>query len=337
MNRYRILITGVGSLVGKGVLDALEGRRENLYIIGAGFGEVMPAMARCDEFVRTPPSDHPDFAQSLQRAVDMVGPDLVIPGRDFDVPVVAALDAVSTTGERAEVGTDKWATYEFARERGLAIVPTALPETADFGPPAVSKPRVGGGSLGVRLLLDDRAFALAKKLPNTVMQPLVGPLPEVDPIGLPLFWQAPLAREGGVQGVIGPDGRVGIATGFETHHDCGRVSDQWLVDDPQLLGVGRSYLAAMARAGWRGPLNVACIWDGEWLCLELNPRFTGGTAARTAMGFDEVGWTVNAWAGREVVPPVQPRGDVVVQQVHPYPMWRDGRGIPMRDATSLKP
>lgn len=327
MTRYTVLITGVGSLAGKGILDSLEGRREHLRIVGTGFGEPLPGMLRCDAWEHTAPSDDPEFPEHVQEIASRVHTDVVIPARDDDVPIVAGLSVASMTGSNADVATDKWLTYQFATARGLPVVPTALPGSGQFRPPAVSKPRTGGGSVGVRLLLTDRAWEAAQAESGVVLQPLLGT--EVTPpdpdVGMPVFWSAPQARQGGVQGVIGPDGEVGIAAAFETKHRFGWVMEQHLVDDPEVLDLGLRYLTALAADGWRGPMNVAMLHDGHrWLCLELNPRFTGGTASRTAMGFDEVGWAINRWAGRTVVPALPgPRGNVVYQQLSTYPMWRE--------------
>ena len=90
-----------------------------------------------------------------------------------------------------------------------------------------------------------------------------------------------------------------------------------------MLALGRQFGEALATVGWRGPVNVACVHDGtRWLCLELNGRFSGGTGARTALGFDEVGWVVNAWARRNVVPPLAGiAGDVVLRQPGEWPLF----------------
>ena len=97
----------------------------------------------------------------------------------------------------------------------------------------------------------------------------------------------------------------------------------------ELRAIGRSYAHGLAAGGWRGPLNISCIHDGQrWLCLEINPRFSGGTSARTLLGFDEVGWIINRWAGAQVVPALPgPRGDVVVQQLSAEAMHSDGAGL----------
>jgi carbamoyl-phosphate synthase large subunit len=329
--KYRVMITGVGSLVGKGILDALEGRRDALHIIGTYFGEPQPALWRCDEVVRTEASQGPALTAELRAVVARARPDLVIPGRDPDVPAVADFGRAACAGHGAQVASDKWLTYQFSGAQGLPTVHTALPGQADFGPPAISKPRCGGGSVGVRLLLTEQAWEMAQMDSDTILQPLIGDVPQVpDPdLGMPLFYSASTARQGGVQALVGPDGELGPMVAFEALHRFGIVAEQHLLDDPELLSVGQAYALSFARAGWRGPLNVSCIHDGQrWLCLEINPRFSGGTAARTLLGFDEVGWIINRWAGSEVVPPLpDPCGDVVVQQVSALPMWSDGRGL----------
>ena len=60
--------------------------------------------------------------------------------------------------------------------------------------------------------------------------------------------------------------------------------------NPDLLEVGRAYSRALAVEGWKGPMNVQMkrMPRGDFVAYELNGRFTGGTAARTLLGFDEV-------------------------------------------------
>lgn len=310
MTRYIVVFTGVGSVVGKAMLDSLEGRRENLHIVGTTDSLTSAHTFRCDEAFLTRASEDARYPAALAEIISQVKPDLVIPACDADVTVVAELGVVSTTGspEAAEIGADKWVTWQFATDSELPIIPTALASQAEFPPPAIAKPRCGSGSRGVRVLLNDRACQRARELNDYVVQPLVGPVPEViDPDeGVPLFWSAQVAKQGGVQGIIGPDGEIGLIIAFETVLNFGQVRRQWLSDDGELLALGNAWLRALAARGWRGPLNVSCVHDGhQWLLMELNPRFTGGTSSRTLCGADELGWTINRWAGRQVVPPLQ--------------------------------
>lgn len=313
MTPFRVLITGVGSLVGTGILDVVEGRRERLWVMGTSFGAEAPGVFRCDEAFFTEHSDGAAFERRLEDIISRSRPDVVIPGRDPDIGVLASLSE-RLPAVRSMVGgpasarlfADKLATFEFARASGLPVVSTSLATDGPIAPPAIVKPRFGSGSIGVRILLDRAQIAAARQEADSVLQPLIGPVPPIPDVsqGWPLFWQCRPARQGGVQGLILPDGAVGPSLAFEVTHEAGKVTEQWVVEDAELVALGAGYLRALADAGWRGPANVACVHTGsEWLGLELNGRFTGGTAARTAMGFDEVGLAINAWAGREVLRP----------------------------------
>ncbi len=57
MPRLRLLILSVGSLLGQNVLDALEGRRERVHVIGASLAADNARLFRCDTAYLTPPTD----------------------------------------------------------------------------------------------------------------------------------------------------------------------------------------------------------------------------------------------------------------------------------------
>lgn len=326
MTPKRILITGVGSLVGKGILDVLEGRRDGLAIIGTSFGAEAPAVFRCDEARLTTHHDGAEFVEELMDVIDETDPDLIIPARDPDIVALAqvaeqrpGLPVTVGSMASARIFSDKLETSRFAKASGLPIVPTTAATSGPIPAPAVAKPRTGSGSIGVRFLLNDEQVMRACDEHDFVLQPLIGPTPRVPDVrdGWPLFWQAPLARQGGIQAVILPDKSVAGRFAFEVKHEFGKVARQWSGEsDAELVELGAAYIEALAEAGWRGPTNVACIHDGDhWLCLELNGRFTGGTAARTSLGFDEVGIAVNGWLGAAVVPQwTQPVVDLALMQ-----------------------
>ena len=188
------------------------------------------------------------------------------------------------TAAAAELCADKLLLSRFAVEHDLPAVPT---RSAAEGP-SRSRPSpnpVAGRFLGVRVVVTERQMAASLGDPGIVLQPLLGPLPELpDPTaGWLLFYCPPTARLGACKGSSGLRATSSRPRRSETHQVIGRVEGQWLTDDPDLAEVGRLWLDGMAEAGWRGPLNVATIHDGaRWLGLELNGRFTGGTTSRLA-------------------------------------------------------
>ncbi len=89
----KILITSAGSLVGYNILDVLEGRRQDLQIIGTNSIEADANIYRCDKAYLVPSTRHNklDFSHALSEILDIEQPNLIIPGRDDDISVLAVL------------------------------------------------------------------------------------------------------------------------------------------------------------------------------------------------------------------------------------------------------
>ncbi|WIM67174.1 ATP-grasp domain-containing protein [Corynebacterium breve] len=56
------------------------------------------------------------------------------------------------SAELARIANDKWLTYNYLREQGVQVMPTALASEHHFDFPFVQKPRDGHGGTGVRLV-----------------------------------------------------------------------------------------------------------------------------------------------------------------------------------------
>lgn len=356
----RLLVTSVGSLVGQGVLDALEGRRGALRVIGCNASPDSPNVVRCDEAYLVPSVTDAGFDEALMRVVDEARPDVVVPGRDPDIVRLAGLAEARPVLARALMAGSsamacmmdgKAATALFGERHGLPYVETAFtgaPDAAErvramvgrHGFPLIAKPSDGSGSLGVRALTRPGHVEAALARPGLVIQPFLdapadGMEPSLD-AGIPMFWEVPEDRLHGVQYVLGRDGAVLGRLGFRSRMVRGRC--EWLgrCEDPGLLEAGDAFARAVAAEGWRGPFNVQAKRDreGRWRVIELNGRFTGGTSSRRHLGFDEVRIAINAWAGREVVPPDRPRsatrvmrslGDFPVDEAVAEELARTGR------------
>lgn len=346
-----LIITSVGSLVGQNILDALEGRRQRLTVVGLNSVVDAPNNFRCDRVHQLPPLDAGEvYQQRFQELLAREEPNLIIPGRDADVvelarqgeehPELAARLLVGSLAA-ARVMDDKAASHDFARTHGLPFADTVtsgLPDSleqgerlrANHGFPLLAKPRQGHGSLGVRLLFRQEQLARLLRQPGWVVQPLLDPRPgvaELDfELGMPCQWSLPETRLFGVQTLIGRDGGLGPSQGYIATMVLGRCERLTRRDDAELLAIADDFARAMAAAGWRGAFNLQLKKDPRlgFQAIEMNGRFSGGTSARLLLGFDEVGWCVNHWLGRAVVPlaPVTPCREVA----------RLFRDVPMDDA-----
>ena len=323
----KIVITSVGSLVGQNVLDSLEGRRSGLEIVGLNSTAEAANNFRCDRAYLAPPAAGSEqYRRRLAAILLEERPDLVLPGRDDDVLTLATLKedlpqfrSSVPVGRHAlaAVLDDKWTSHEFARARGLPYVDSALADDpvaverllAACGYPLIAKPRAGNGSRGVRVVFDDAQRAAIARLPGYLLQSYLEPEPELlawrdlTRDGTPLF-HAPMLQQIACQAIIGPDGRMrGLICTF-VHLVMGRPERIVSLDDAEACAVARRYVDAFAAAGWIGALNMQGRRDsnGKFRVYELNGRFTGSTAARLHLGFDEVGLVVEAFSGHTLPP-----------------------------------
>ena len=340
----RILLAGAGSLVGVGILHALQGRREGVTLIGAGADPFAYSMLQCDEQVVLPLTTDPAYRAALDDAAGRLRADLVIACRDPDAIVVAQANddpqspvvAPTAPAPLVEMTRDKYETYLWCKAIDVPFVPSVATATAtsraelaelveEWGFPLIAKPRTGSGSLGVRVLTEPSHLAAIVSQPGMVVQPyLEAPPAESLKLdlsrGIPLFFEVPVDNGTTVMALIGRDGEIGPLCLHGVSQRLGRNESLKRLHDERLLAAAMHATTRFRDAGWRGPLNMGFRHGHDrWWIFEVNPRFSGGTPGRLLLGFDEVGWVVNSWFGRDVIPPYSgASGDRVVCYITDY-------------------
>ena len=347
-----VLVLSVGSLVGQTMLDCLEGRRSSLRLIGINSVAAAAGNFRCDRAYLAPPAaEAAAHRRRLLEVFDKEKPDLVIPGRDDDVLVLAEIGQALPQWaghllvgsiEAARIMNDKIESARFAAAHGLPFADTVCSDDdgaaqaaerllASHGFPLIAKPRDGNGSRGIFVLLDRNHLARALARPGMAIQPYYDPPDTLAPDitgGIPFFWAVEEARLYAVQTLIDRDGRIGPACAFVSTMVAGRCERLVRRDDPALLDIARAYAKQIATIGWRGPFNLQLKRHGDdFRAIEMNGRFSGGTSARRHLGFDEVAMTLNDWFGEGAVPPL-PGGsrhvDVITRSLCDFPLPADG-------------
>jgi biotin carboxylase len=172
MKKPCIIITAVGSLVGKVVLDTLDGRRDGLCVVGCDISMEAANLVRCDEQETVRASGTPAWEGSILDAVRRHRPFALIPGIDGDVLLLAKLAGqyreiatvfVGGSASMADVISYKSRTAAFSLERGLPFADTLSTDHPEarvlakkfvmrHGFPLIAKPDDGSGSIGVRIL-----------------------------------------------------------------------------------------------------------------------------------------------------------------------------------------
>lgn len=328
----RLLLLSGASLVGQNVVAALQGRRTGLRLAAMNSVATEPALFDFDEayLCGNLRDDREAFAQRFVTVLERVDPQLVIPCRDDDVAFLAAFaESLPAAAPRLLCGSravaqamlDKLESAALCARHGLpyaAAIDAARPRAAlhDFaathGLPLVAKPRQGFASRGVFLVLDAAQLDRVAGRADYVLQRYLGDRHDVmrrvrqmAEEGAPLFHTFESVKLS-IQAFIAPDGSLaGLCTTRNTMRQ-GRSERVELDADAALDELGRRCAAAFAREGWRGPLNIQCqrAPDGELGIYEFNGRYTGATAARWLLGYDEVGIGLETFCGvlRPAVP-----------------------------------
>lgn len=338
MQPVRLLLLSGASLVGQNVVAALQGRRAGVWLAALNSVAAEPALSDFDEayLCGNLRDDREAFARRFVEVLERVDPQLVIPCRDDDVAFLAAFaescPAVAPRllcGSRAtaQAMLDKLESAALSSRHRLPYAPTidaAGPQRAlgDFaatqGMPLVAKPRQGFASRGVFLVLDQAQLERVAGRPDYVLQRYLGDphdvmrrVRQMAEEGMPLFHTFEAVKLS-IQAFIAPDGSLAGLCATRNIMRQGRSERIELDADAALEELGRRCAAAFAGEGWRGPLNIQCqrAPDGELGIYEFNGRYTGATAARALLGYDEVGIGLAAFCGAAL--PAAPTPGVAV-------------------------
>jgi carbamoyl-phosphate synthase large subunit len=309
----KILITSVGSGVGRDILNALTSARSEWYVIGVNSTAFAGGIYDCDSAWLAPPAAEAEaYSQRLLEIVAAEKPDLIVAGRDDDSPILielreafAALGAFAVVGsaEAVDICNDKYRSAQVLIAAGLPFARTiaypeevdAFLEVTDF--PYIAKPRRGFGSYGVSVLFSRAEIEDAvQDSGETVLQEFLvsrraardrrtltredvyegGTLGRADELSVQIF----LDRDGHTLGVcpILASKRNGAAL------------EARVLDDPSTIEASRRIGERLGSAGLIGSCNLNGIEAGDQGCtfFEVNARLTGATAFRTALGFNEL-------------------------------------------------
>lgn len=340
MRMIHLLLISGGSLVGQNVLQAIGERRSRFHLEVTNSLASEPSLVDFDQVHLVPATamDTTSLEHLVRQRLLQGSCQLVIPCRDEEVLWLARLrEQLGEHASRllvgaprpAEVFLDKALSWSISTAHGLPFVPTArledLPSVealvrAHPGP-LIVKPCRGFASRGVWVLPDADPLAAHQNTTDLVVQPWLGPheavfdfLADAGRRGLPLFHSFESTKHS-IQAFLAPDGAV---TGvFATIHamNQGISSRVEASSCPDALSLGRRTAEAFAAEGWRGPLNIQCQRgdDGSYTIYEYNGRFTGATAARALLGFDEPALALQAFAGISL-PPRRERFAAAIKQ-----------------------
>ena len=168
MVNANVLVTGVGSILGQGIIKSLKlannqhSSSVKYKIFSADMSPQAAGLYRCDKAFLIPAPSSDEYAEHIIKICKENEIDAVFVGTDEELMPLAALkdrikkesDATLITNPEnvIKIASDKWTTYEYLKENNISCAKSALPEDSnafisEFGFPIVVKPREGHGSL----------------------------------------------------------------------------------------------------------------------------------------------------------------------------------------------
>jgi carbamoyl-phosphate synthase large subunit len=285
----RVVVTGVGAIIGQGIIRSLRRMTEPVWILGVDRSDQSPGPSMCDAFVKKPPCDESDlrYEEFWSTLLHDYAIDIVLPGLELDVffldqhrALVAQAGAALAINrpELIALSSDKWAMGEALRSHGLPSIPATL--TTDWQeaqrilgpPPLLLKPRRGNGSRGIVRLNDEFDFAYwrGKSADNCMLQRIIGKDDEEYTVGAFGLGYGRTLAPIVFRRRLSPAGNTQFAE---------VVHDSEIVETTRVL---------CERFHPVGPTNLQFRKEsGVCYLLEINPRLSSSTSLRSAFGYNE--------------------------------------------------
>lgn len=304
-----VLVTGVGAIIGYGILRSLRCTGDSIQLVGADVHHDAVGQAWTDRFFVAPPTASVGYADWLQKTIIENSVDLIIPGIEQDLHYLSdnrhLLSGLNTrvvlNDQRLiNISRDKWL---MDRELLSIASSTRIPSYTEggfstlstkLGLPFIIKPKCSYASKGLLRIKNEDDFELvAKKLgSHLIAQPIVGSDDEEYTVAIFGDGMGEVSASIILQRRLAADG----STAKACVRKCSDLSS--VVED-----LCRHFKPI-------GPTNLQFRKTVEgWKLLEINPRISSSTSLRCAFGYNEAKMCIDFYFHeREITQPVIRQG-----------------------------
>ena len=320
-----IAVTGVGGGVGQAILRALNQSSLITRIVGLDMNPRGAGLFTVDSGHRLPPCTKPEYVDCLLEILMRENVTILIPGSDPELPVLArARSAFDEAGVQVIVGApnavdvcrDKRISSEFFRSIGQPFVRTVSAAEGKklaekVGYPLVVKPLGGSASRGVAVVFGPSELESYALRPGYIAQEAAFPAEWTrrGKLNAESVYQRGMLRQEDEISIQVVYDHVGEHLGTFTSVNKLQNGVPTFVDPqriPEVQAVVEAMADALRERGLVGPCNFQArlTSDGPKV-FEINPRFTGITGVRAAMGFNAVDAVLRRAAFNEPVDAVR--------------------------------
>jgi len=285
MKEYNILVTGVGAIIGYGIIESLKLSGIKCKIIGTDIYSENYGKYLCDHFEQVPLTESKEYQTIINNIIEKNEIDLVFPGIEQDVFYFNENYALFNTAfvlnqnELVRLTKDKWMIYNHLQKHSFPdLIPTFENLNYDnakelLGLPFIIKPRQSYASKGFYIIDNELAFReIENKITgNTIFQPYIGSLDEEYTIS-----------------VFG-DGQGGYIDAFILKRylsKAGASEKMFVIKNDDSLYESIKLLTNIFKP--EGPTNFQYRKERDkvWL-LEINARISSACSVRTKFGYNE--------------------------------------------------
>lgn len=283
---FTVLVTGVGAIIGYGIIKSLRQSGYPVRIIGMDIYSDAVGQHWCDHFEQAVRADDEQYVPFVCSLIQKYSVDLVIPGIEHDVRRMTrerehfrefhAVFALNNP-ELIFLSDDKWLTHQVLLEAGMPYIRSYITGSFDkiakeIGLPMLVKPRRSYASKGIYLITteEDYVYWKHKLQDNFMVQEVVGTEQQEFTVATFAYGDGTCSKKIIFRRILSGEGATAKAV---------------VVDDPALSRHVQNLVALFKP---EGPTNFQFrLHQGAYLLLEINPRISASTSIRTAFGFNE--------------------------------------------------
>ena len=287
MRRFNILVTGVGAIVGYGIVSSIRESKYTCNIIGMDIYEDASGQVWCDQFVKAIPANDKGYISFLKRTMDIYHIDLVFFGTEQEIfKCFLCKNELGTYYEKLiinkekiiELSEDKWDTMCFLKENGLPYIPSSISANfseavEEFGIPLFLKPRRSYASKGILCAKTEEEFNAWKDYyqDQFLVQKYIGDADHE--------YTAATFGFG--------DGTCLVPIVMRRKLSKAGATDKAIVE--RIPEINQEIIAINKILKPIGPTNYQFRKDDKdvFLLMEINPRISASTSIRTAFGYNE--------------------------------------------------
>lgn len=282
------MVTGVGAIIGYGILREVKKSDDRHYLVGADIYSDAVGQAWCDSFEQAPYTSAPEYLNWLKSIIKKYQVDLIFLGIEQDLYfLVNHIEEVNALGCKIVINNptlialtkDKWLIYEKLKKNDDAsLIPTRLEGEYDeivksYGLPFLLKPRSSYASKGIVKVKQNKDFESNKKElgHNLMIQPIIGTDNEEYTVSAFGNGKGGFSSLIALRRTLASDGSTAKARVVQPNEELKNT----------LKGLCLHFKPI-------GPTNFQFRKvDEQWFLLEINPRISSTTSIRAAFGYSE--------------------------------------------------